>query len=291
MTPKAPGGGKGQSVKPGEAAGGPIRACRSVLTRRTGKPAHAGLLLASYLKIAGDKGESKRSLLDEAIHAARNSRDIYSKAFARWKQHTRGVEKNLMVRGRLVIGLGVESVLETGLTLHHTYGTPILPGTALKGLASHYCDAVWGTADLEFRREVSAEDGRDGKRCGRHYETLFGAADDSGHILFHDAWILPEALGPENQGLVLDVMTPHHAAYYMAQPEAAAPTDFDDPNPVTFLSVAGRFRVVVSCDVAGEAGDRWAERASELLMEALSRWGVGGKTNAGYGRLDGEVGT
>jgi CRISPR-associated protein Cmr6 len=80
-------------------------------------------------------------------------------------------------------------------------------------------------------------------------------------------------------------MTPHHADYYMAQPESAAPTDFDDPNPVTFLSVAGDFRVAVACDVAGEAGNRWAERALQLVTEALAYWGVGGKTSAGYGRM------
>jgi len=35
----------------------------------------------------------------------------------------------------LVVGLGAESVLETSLTLHRIYGYPIIPGSALKGLA------------------------------------------------------------------------------------------------------------------------------------------------------------
>ena len=277
---------RGETKGPGrqpETARTGATACRAALANRGGKTAHAGLLLASYLTTNGDDGAGRRKLLAEAAKASRNSRDLYAKAFARWKQHTPGAERNLTVQGRLVIGLGTESVLETGLTLHHTYGTPIIPGTALKGLASHYCDRVWGQTEekREFRREV--RDG--GLRCGRHYETLFGTTDDSGHILFRDAWILPEALGPENQGLVLDVMTPHHAAYSMAQPESAAPTDFDDPNPVSFLSVAGAFRVAVACDAEGEAGDRWTKLALELVAEALAQWGVGGKTNAGYGRL------
>src|ERR1039457_1000352 len=283
MTPRPPN--RSRNAGPPREAGSP--ACRAALANRTGRVAHAGLLLASYLKHAGDKGEAKRLLLEEAILASRNTREIYEKAFARWVQYTSGYEaRNLKVRGRLVIGLGTESVLETGLTLHHTYGTPILPGTGLKGLASHYCDRVWGQTEgnREYRREV--RDGGDGgARCGRHYETLFGTTDDSGHILFCDAWILPDALGPDNRGLVLDVMTPHHAAYSMAQPESAAPTDFDDPNPVSFLSVAGEFRVAVACDGEGEARDRWTKLALELLADALAQWGVGGKTNAGYGRL------
>ena len=285
MTPRLPN--KARNAGPPREAGSP--ACRAALTSRSGKVAHAGLLLASYLKRAGDKGESKRLLLEEAILASRNSRGIYEKAFARWVQHTSGCEsRNLTVRGRLVIGLGTESVLETGLSLHHTYGTPVMPGTGLKGLAAHYCDQVWGTAKdgEEFRREIEIE----GKnRAGRYYTTLFGTTEDAGHIHFHDAWILPESLsGDPARGLVLDVMTPHHGDYYMAQPESApAPTDFDDPNPVTFLSVAGSFRVVVACDATDAAGKQWAERAMQLLADALANWGVGGKTNSGYGRLDG----
>ena len=286
MNDRPPGETKRPGHKPETARAGAFNACRAALANRSGKAAHAGLLLASYLTTNGDDGSGKRRLLAEAAKAARNSRDLYTKAFLRWKQHTPGAERILAVKGRLVIGLGTESVLETGLTLHHTYGTPIIPGTALKGLASHYCDRVWGQTEenREYRREV--RDGGDGgARCGRYYETLFGTTDDSGHILFRDAWIVPEALGPENRGLVLDVMTPHHAAYSMAQPESAAPTDFDDPNPVSFLSVAGEFRVAVACDVEGEAGERWTNLALELVAEALAQWGVGGKTNAGYGRL------
>ncbi len=39
---------------------------------------------------------------------------------------------------RLVIGLGSESVYETGLTLHHIYGFPYIPGSAIKGVTRHH---------------------------------------------------------------------------------------------------------------------------------------------------------
>lgn len=32
----------------------------------------------------------------------------------------------------------------SGITLHHTYGVPFLPGTALKGLAAHYAHQIFG---------------------------------------------------------------------------------------------------------------------------------------------------
>ncbi len=42
---------------------------------------------------------------------------------------------------RMVVGLGGESVLETDLTLHHLYGVPMIPGSALKGLTRAYAAA------------------------------------------------------------------------------------------------------------------------------------------------------
>lgn len=38
------------------------------------------------------------------------------------------------VMWRLVVGLGLPSPLETGITLHHLYGFPYLPGSAIKGV-------------------------------------------------------------------------------------------------------------------------------------------------------------
>jgi CRISPR/Cas system CMR subunit Cmr6 (Cas7 group RAMP superfamily) len=43
--------------------------------------------------------------------------------------------------------------------------------------------------------------------------------DNSGFLVFHDAWITPESLARE--GLLVDVMTPHHSRYYMASDETA----------------------------------------------------------------------
>ncbi len=227
--------------------------------------AHAGLILSSYLQSADDKGEGKRQLLDQAIKAAGAAGPLYKLAFERWKTVTSGAETasaDLSVLGRLIVGLGGENVLETGITLHHTYGMPIIPGSALKGLAAHYCHREWG---------IQSPDLLEG---GSHHRTIFGATDDSGHVVFHDSWIYPA-----DKTLFPDVMTPHHGSYYSGK-EGAGPTDFDDPNPVTFLSVTGTFRVAVSCE-----NKEWADFTLKLLKAALKDWGVGGKTSSGYGRM------
>ncbi|GEM_PF-455904 len=72
---------------------------------------------------------------------------------ARWEtmlndcqQHNYIVRQFLMrAEGRVIIGLGAESVLETSIHLHRTYGFPIIPGSALKGLARSY--ALWQVAE------------------------------------------------------------------------------------------------------------------------------------------------
>ena len=39
---------------------------------------------------------------------------------------------------RMVIGLGNESVYETSMILHHIYGIPYIPGSAIKGVVRSY---------------------------------------------------------------------------------------------------------------------------------------------------------
>jgi CRISPR-associated protein Cmr6 len=169
-------------------------------------------------------------------------------------------------------GISILWSFKTGLTLHATYGTPLIPGTALKGVASSYCQTVWGDAAPEGK----SNDFRPG---GDVFRVLFGSHDEGGLITFHDAWITPETLAG---ALRHDVMTPHHSAYYSESEGQTEPTDFDDPIPVPFLSVSGSFLVALS---GAAVSEKWLNLASCLLKQALNHLGVGGKTNGGYGRL------
>lgn len=239
--------------------------------------ANAGLLMDRYLQVPikdedKDHPTARRVLFEAMCKSLAQSKEIYTAAFERREAFFKDLKSKGLFEtaGRLVIGLGGENVLETGLTLNHTYGTPMIPGTALKGLAAHYCEQAWGAADERFK--LGAE----------YHKVIFGTTEDSGHIIFHDAWIAPMSL---EGSLQPDVMTPHHGDYYSDEKGLTPPTDFDDPNPVTFLSVVGSFLIAISCDVPGPIGDEWAERIFELLSDALREWGIGGKTNAGYGRL------
>lgn len=251
---------------------------------------HPGLLLERYFTtdtVTDPQPDDRQRLLVSTETAARSPEllGIYRLAFERWQaqlpKETSG-DLGTPPFSRLIVGLGQESVLEAGLRLHHTYGVPVVPGSGLKGLASHYCHTVWG----QFHEgDKAAEENKKFRRGEPYHDLLFGYTRkseeaDAGAITFHDAWITPESLA---KGAVLrDVMTPHHPQW---QDGGAPPTDFDSPTPVSFLSVAGAFRVAVSWN--GPPHDKqqdWTQLAFALLKEALWNWGVGGKTSSEIGR-------
>jgi CRISPR-associated protein Cmr6 len=170
-------------------------------------------------------------------------------------------------RGRIVVGLGAHSVRETNLALLHTWGVPYLPGSALKGLASAAAHQLG--ADPAWKKA--------GKQTphGDEHARMFGDPKTAGYVVFHDAWWIPE--NAVTLPLDLDVMTVHHPDYY--RDGRSAPADWDEPNPVGFLTAQGKYLVALS------GPDAWVERAGAWLSAGLRELGLGAKTQAGYGRM------
>src|SRR5690606_25047808 len=122
---------------------------------------------------------------------------VYRDFFDQWKGTLVGLcgEENCHeaeVSGRLAVNLGSESVLETSIALHRTYGVPYIPGSALKGLAAHYV--------------IHYQDGDKWGRESEAFKILFGDTTSAGFVTFYDALYVP---GTGN-GLVPDVITVHH---------------------------------------------------------------------------------
>jgi CRISPR-associated protein Cmr6 len=257
------------------------------MTNDPNMAANSALILSTQLKTTGDKGEGQKELYGVAINALGHAHDVYEKAYGRWCGITSGARFETIdfrVSGRMVIGLGTTSVLENGLTLHHTYGTPVIPGSALKGMTAHYCDNNLGISNPDFSQsnKILREDGKKESKPGRYYQMLFGTNDNAGIISFHDAWITP-AWVVNGKSLLPDVITTHHQKYYSDSP--IQPTDTEDPIPIQFLSVQGVFRIVLEVEDNSIDAIKWRQFMMVMVKKALADLGIGGKTSSGYGRM------
>jgi len=236
----------------------------------------------------------------------------YSRFFQRWKASFSAPGDRvfeLELASRLLVGQGNSSATDVGITVHHTWGVPVIPGSALKGLLAHYVDAVYGPS--EPAKKPWEQEGEERQRAdyqgvrwrgrriergpGAVYRALFGAPDaeedgalrargyeagaSAGLVTFHDALYVPWS-APDDKPFAVDVLTVHQKHYYDSAGESW-PNDYDSPNPVAFLTVRPRARFFFA--LSGPAD--WTELAEKLLRDALQKWGVGGKTSAGYGRL------
>lgn len=229
---------------------------------------HAGLWLDKFLPEQTEQGGESvytnhfRSVTTIPVAPT------YRYFFARWEQALKAMgarTARATTLGRLVVGLGADSVLENAITLHRTYGVPVIPGSALKGLAAAY--ARNRLADPDWQKN------------GKAYKTLFGDTTSAGYVTFFDALYVPGS-APGNNPLALDVVTVHHPEYYRG--ENNPPADWDSPNPVPFVSVRGGVKFLVA--LAGP--DEWVEAAFVILERALAEEGIGAKTNSGYGRME-----
>ncbi len=247
---------------------------QDVATMKADQAQHAGLWLDKYLVAEGgnQSGDDKPKSILVGEAARIPEPPIYEAFYKRWKRSLAeiGVPETHMraakVTGRLAVGLGSESVLETAITLHRTYGVPFIPGSALKGLAASYA-----------RRRL---EGAGWRKDGEDHNILFGSTETAGYVTFFDALYVPGS-GFRNsekkpQALWADVITVHHPTYYQGdQP----PADWDSPNPIPFLSATGNYLIALH----GE--ERWVQAAFEILELALTEEGIGAKTSSGYGRM------
>lgn len=257
------------------------RRCR-LHTLQSSQASHPGLWLDKYMPDddhfeAADKREMqvKQRLVQQAADIPVSP--LYPDFFKRWQEalHKLGAHcREAQVSGRMVVGLGAESVLETAVTLHRTYGVPYIPGSALKGLAARFVRARlagehWG--------RCQSEDGRQIWQAGKDYRTIFGDTDCAGYITFFDALYVPGS-GHEGRPLWPDIITVHHPDYY--QQGTSAPADWDSPTLIPFLSATGCYLIALD----GQAD--WVKLTFEILGHAMREMGVGAKTSSGYGRME-----
>ncbi|MBD3339177.1 MAG: type III-B CRISPR module RAMP protein Cmr6 [Candidatus Lokiarchaeota archaeon] len=186
---------------------------------------------------------------------------------------------------RLIIGLGNESVYETGITLHHIYGFPYIPGSAIKGILRNWI------IEKEFNKLEGNKS--EGAYHDEGFCRIFGSPKDSvlgehvGSLHFFDAYPISE---PDVES---DVMNPHYSKYYADKTNKIAPADYHDPKPIFFLTVKNAsFEFIFGIkgkDDKPVQGEKIKGNPLELVQEwlpkALSEHGIGAKTAVGYGYM------
>lgn len=232
---------------------------------------HAGLWFDRFIEKQDRESADSRINLIKYVSTL-SIPETYKTIYGRWKNtlETEGAKTRIAtVKGRMIVGLGSESVLETSICLHRTYGVPYIPGSALKGLAASYAhqrlaDPAWN-------------------KGGDAYRVVFGDINDSGYITFFDAFYIPDTGRPKpKQPLYPDVITVHHKEYY--QGKNNAPADWDSPTPIPFLSATGNYLIALAAP-ALESNSPWFTKTFEILGYALKDMGIGAKTSSGYGRM------
>jgi CRISPR-associated protein Cmr6 len=231
---------------------------------------HAGLWMDKYLPDVEKGAVGHPAHLNQVAEIPVPT--DYRRFYQRWRSAVQALEPTTCtavaaVQGRMIVGLGAESVLETSIALHRTYGVPYIPGSALKGLAASA--AHQSLEDPEWKKTTA-----DGT-IGTFHRILFGDQESSGHVTFHDALWIPEG---STLPLDLDVMTVHHPDYYQGKDNAPA-ADWDSPTPVAFLTAHGRYLLAVT------GPEEWTDTAIQILKIAVEESGAGAKTAAGYGRM------
>jgi len=165
------------------------------LLASSGPPDHVGLAYDAWAPVCDDgkvpadrRAEWLGNLTEVPV-----SKD-YAQFYARWEtsfQDPADRTFELALASRLLVGHGNASATEVGLSVHHTWGVPVIPGSALKGLLSHYIDAVYGPKDPTLPPWEQPEDERQRigyqgnvwhrrriqRGPGETYRYLFGAPD------------------------------------------------------------------------------------------------------------------
>jgi CRISPR-associated protein Cmr6 len=166
------------------------------------------------------------------------------------------------LNSRLLVGSGSPSILEVGMTFSRNYGVPIIPSSALKGCFSYYCTDKNIFSKEEFKI-IFGED------------LNYNSENIRGNIVFLDAFPTSKV------EFGLDVVNNHFKRYYM---DGEVPNDWYNPVPVIYLTITkGTFRfMVISID---EIPSGLSLKIKVNFVNMLSSYGIGSKTNYGYGRF------
>lgn len=276
--------------------------------------AHFGLLLDKLTPEAYEGSRKSRWLAELVKLSLPGAKEAIQVNYRRWRamvEAAGGRSFRMMTASPLIVGLGAAHVLETSITLDRNTGAPIIPGSALKGLArtvgliavaeklpfAEQVEPINKLAVLEKwiveHKTLDSPTALDALRdsvlenpsapiypaviqLAGTFKAAFGTTDNSGGVIFVDGVYAGDNL-PK---YAIDIMNPHFPDYYTG---SEPPSDDQDPVPVAFLTVgrgqAFEFALLLRMHKPTEL----LQPAEAWLRRGLIEFGVGAKTAQGYG--------
>jgi len=248
------------------------------------------LLLDRYFGYENNKEKAKSEKADffKSIKTPFNQKLVEAN-YLRWQEQIKFFPHHQHFTAspewRMVVGLGQTSIVETSITLDRITGIPIIPGSALKGLAASYAllcilkktDRL-DEVEKEYQKLLKEELNELPENYWEFIK-IFGYQGEIGQVIFFNAIpIVAPKLEP-------DIMNNHYPDYYSDTTGRIQPTPYQNPNPVYFLTLGRQSQFAFA--VAGRDNESntiaWVVQAKNWLQAGLSELGIGAKTAAGYG--------
>jgi len=223
---------------------------------------------------------------------------------------------SLTLSWRLVVGLGAASVYETSMTLHHIYGIPYLPGSAIKGITRSYrilcmaedlknpndyyerialLEEFLEKFDLveknvfpkwEEVKELKVSSPQDKNKKVEFSEQFYKSLEAKQvelrefQLIFgtqnKQGCIIFFDSFPEHFEIKYDIMNPHYGPYYT---EKKPPADYYNPTPIFFLALENaRFTFYL-----GVKNRLISSEEKENLLNSTKEWLRDALTSYGIG--------
>lgn len=205
--------------------------------------------------------------INQAIKSLNERRNNIVKNYS--KKHTL-IDGTFKLKTKLLLGSGLPSLIDVGIHLSRNYGIPVVPATSIKGAFAHYL-----LEKMEEDKTITKE----------LYKKIFGTdlnnakENQRGLVIFLDA--LPQG----DLRLEIDLINNHFQPYYMGQD--FPPNDWYNPVPVQYFVVgASTYRFTILLDKENDFTEEEKNRIKTEFKNMLKLYGIGAKTNYGYGRFE-----
>ncbi len=266
-----------------------------------GEKERARTLAATYfvgakLNMADPYDEPDKEYKIKGVKAIVSATDV-EEFCPHWQQFITTLPENksrmvlATLQSRLLVNLTGSILENSGISLEHTCGVPVIPGSAVKGAARRYAIALLQECDDNRKEELIDT-----------FIRIFGCSETDFEAGSDLALVLPrprleqlsnvygkrcgqvcfmQAVPQRPVELCADVLTPHHGKYMSGK--NPTPSDDEAPVPSYFPAVECRNNAAYTFTLYAPQQPELLDTAEEWLIGAITQFGIGAKTAAGYG--------